>query len=210
MACNLQAAVSFVTANLNNFPATQPVLNMTEAGNERIVIIKALSSPTATAVLGLSSVNNIAILSSFQTYYLSSLYSVTLQVFESNWVALDNYPALLNNYSTTAISNSVVVEPSPKASVVFLDLTTVSKTVLLPQIASFSPSLSLCYKYSIKDIAGNASFSTLFLSTSGGDSIDSFPKPFLAIDDDYACVDLVADPSKNTWFITNYYYGTMS
>jgi hypothetical protein len=207
----LNSAVSLVTADLTTYPTDVKALQLPVAQqyNERVVYTKALSSPDPTAILqitpaGSETINGNAL------YNVSTNYAVSIQASATNWGILNRYPALLNNYTATAISSSTAVFASPNTSLIFVDLTNESKIVVLPQISRISPTSNLSMTYTIKDVNGMAAFSTLFVSTSGGDLIESYQTPILAIDDNYAAVDLVAQPQTNTWLVTNYYYGNLS
>jgi hypothetical protein len=207
----LNNSVSFVTADLTTYPTDVKALQLPSAqpSVERVVYTKALSSPDPTAILqitpaGSETINGKAL------YNLSTNYAVSIQASATNWGILNRYPALLNNYTATAISSSTAVYPSPNTSLIFVDLTNESKAVILPQISEITPKSNLSMTYTIKDVNGMAAFSTLFVTTSGSDLIESYAQPIVAIDDNYAAVDLVAQPQTNTWLITNYYNGTLS
>lgn len=207
----LSSTVSFVTADLSTYPTDIKLLRLplTQLSDERVVYTKALSSPDPNAFVYISPggddyINGITL------YYLSTNYALCIQASGSNWDILNRYPALLNNYTATQISSSTAVYPSPNTSLVFVNLTNQSKTVVLPEISQISPNSNLSMTYTIKDINGMAAFSTLFISTTAGNLLETYVPPILAIDDNYASVDLVAQPQTNTWLITNYYYGNLS
>lgn len=208
----LSNAVSLVTADLSNYPTDvkQLVLPLTQLSDERVVYTKALSSPNPNAVLYVYTEAESETINGQRDYNISTNYALSIQASGTNWGILNRYPALLNNYTATQISSSTAVYPSPNTSLVFVNLTNQSKRVVLPQISQISPNTDLSMTYTIKDINGMAGFSTLFVSTSGGDLIESYSIPIVAIDDNYAAVDFVAQPQTNTWLITNYYYGNLS
>ena len=207
----LSSAVSLVTADLSTYPTDVKALQLplTDLSIQRVVYIKALSSPDLNAILQITPAAS-ATINGIPLYNLSTNYALSIQASGINWGILNRYPALLNNYTATQISSSTAVYPSPNTSLVFVNLTNESKTVILPQISQISPNSNLSMTYTIKDISGMAALSTLFVSTSGGDLIESYPTPILAIDDNYAAVDFVAQPQTNRWLITNYYYGNLS
>jgi hypothetical protein len=207
----LNNAVSLLTADLTTYPTDVKALQLPVAqpSVERVVYTKALSSPDPNAILqitpaGSETINGNAL------YNLSTNYALSIQAEGANWGILNRYPALLNNYTATAISSSTAVFASPNKSLIFVDLTNVSKIVVLPQISQISPKSNLSMTYTIKDVNGMAAFSTLFIETSGIDVIESSASSNLAIDDNYAAIELVAQPQTNTWLITNYYYGNLS
>lgn len=207
----LDSAVSLVTADLTNYPTNIKSLELplTQLSIERVVYTKALASPNPSAILQITPAAS-ATINGIPLYNLSTNYALSIQASGSNWGILNRYPALLNNYTATDIASSTEVYPSPNTSLVFVNLTNESKAVVLPQISQISPKSNLSMTYTIKDINGMARFSTLFVKTSGGDLIESYPTPILAIDDNYAAVDFVAQPQTNRWLITNYYYGNLS
>jgi hypothetical protein len=207
----LSSAVSLVTADLSTYPTALKALQLpiAEPSIERVVYTKALSSPDPNAILQIIPADPETINGNIP-YNLSTNYALSIQAEGANWGILNRYPALLNKYTATAISSSRAVYPSTNTSLIFVDLTNQRKRVVLPQISQISPKSNLSMTYTIKDINGMAAFSTLFVTTSGGDLIESYPTPILAIDDNYAAVDFVAQPQTNRWLITNYYYGNLS
>jgi hypothetical protein len=206
----LSNAVSLVTADLSTYPTDVKALQLplAQPSDERVVYIKALSSPDPTAILQTIPVDSETI-NGNALYNLSTNYALCIQASGSNWNILNRYPAVLNNYTATQISSSTSVFASTNTSLIFVNLTNQRKTVVLPQISQISPNSTLSMTYTIKDVNGMAAFSTLFVTTSGSDLIESYAQPILAIDDNYAAVDLVAQPQTNTWLITNYYYGNL-
>ena len=208
----LSSEVSLVTADLSTYPTALKALQLplTNLSIERVVYTKALSSPDPNAILQITPAGSETI-NGNASYNLSTNYALSIQADGLlGWGILNRYPALLNNYTATQISLSRAVYPSTNTSLVFVNLTNESKTVILPQISQISPNSNLSMTYTIKDISGMAALSTLFVSTSGGDLIESYPTAILAIDDNYAVVDFVAQPQTNRWLITNYYYGNLS
>lgn len=207
----LSSAVSLVTADLSTYPTDVKALQLplSYLSIERVVYTKALSSPDPNAILQIRPTTSETI-NGNALYNLSTNYAVSIQTIGFNWDILNRYPALLNKYTATAISSSTSVFASTNTSLIFVNLTNQRKTVVLPQISQISPNPNLSMTYTIKDINGMAAFSTLFVTTSGSDLIESYPTPILAIDDNYAAVDFVAQPQTNRWLITNYYYGNLS
>jgi hypothetical protein len=208
----LSNAVSLVIADLSGYPTDLKALQLppTYLSIERVVYTKALSSPDPNAILQITPVD-LETINGNAPYNLSTNYALSIQADGLlGWGILNRYPALLNKYTATAISSSRAVYPSTNTSLIFVDLTNQRKRVVLPQISQISPKSNLSMTYTIKDINGMAAFSTLFVTTSGGDLIESYPTPIVAIDDNYAVVDFVAQPQTNRWLITNYYYGNLS
>ena len=152
--------------------------------------------------------------SQFNVNWLSS--SVVNQVTVSSLECLSvlEYPAdyytPLTFYGGTSVFNAVetpidttVVNLPSSKSITFVDLRTESKTVLLPEIASLATSSQSPF-FTIKDIYGSASNRPLYLSTTGGATIDGIGES-IAIRNNYASIDILGDASLNRWHILNYY-----
>ena len=206
----LSNGVSLVTADLSTYPIDVKALQLplAQPSDQRVVYTKAFPAYFTDAILQITPTGSETI-NSNALYNLSTNYALSIQASGSNWGILNRYPALLNNYTATQISSSTSVFASTNTSLIFVNLTNQRKTVVLPQISQISPNSSLSMTYTIKDINGMAAFSTLFVTTSGSDLIESYSTPILAIDDNYAAVDLVAQRQTNRWLITNYYYGNL-
>ena len=130
----LSNAVSLVTADLSTYPTDIKSLQLplAQPSVERVVYTKALSSPDSTAILEITPADSETI-NGNPVYNLSTNYAVSIQASGANWGILNRYPALLNKYSATEISSSTAVYPSPNTSLIYVDLTNESKTVVLPQ-----------------------------------------------------------------------------
>jgi hypothetical protein len=206
----LSNGVSLVTADLTKYPLDVKALQLplAQPSVERVVYTKAFPAYFTNSILQIRPTASETI-NGNASYNLSTSYALSIQASGTNWGILNRYPALLNNYTATQISSSTSVFASTNTSLIFVNLTNQRKTVVLPQISQISPNSSLSMTYTIKDINGMAAFSTLFVTTSGSDLIESYAQPILAIDDNYAAVDLVAQRQTNTWLITNYYYGNL-
>jgi hypothetical protein len=206
----LSNGVSLVTADLTKYPLDVKALQLplAQPSVERVVYTKAFPAYFTNSILQITPTASERI-NGNTSYNLSTSYALSIQASGTNWGILNRYPALLNNYTATQISSSTSVFASTNTSLIFVNLTNQRKTVVLPQISQISPNSSLSMTYTIKDINGMAAFSTLFVTTSGSDLIESYAQPILAIDDNYAAVDLVAQRQTNTWLITNYYYGNL-
>jgi hypothetical protein len=115
----------------------------------------------------------------------------------------------LNLYGGTAVFSTLEAPPSTTTvlqipgtkSALFIDLQTESKTLLLPPISSNSP------YFTIKDTYGYASVRPLFLSTTGGASIDRIGAS-IGLHENYASIELVGNPVLNCWHILTYYTGS--
>lgn len=150
--------------------------------------------------------------SQFNVTWLSSYSSSTITMVVSSLQCLQllEYPAdvysPMNLYGGTAVFStsqtpaptSVAVTVPGTKSALFVDLQTQSKTLLLPPILSNSP------YFTIKDTYGNASTNPLFISTTGGATIDGLGAS-IGMNNNYGSIELVADPSLNRWHILSYY-----
>jgi hypothetical protein len=101
---------------------------------------------------------------------------------------------------------SVAVSASGSNSSLFVDLTYESKAVVLPTIPSLTGIYNKSPYFVIKDIYGNANTKPLFISTSGGASIDGLG-PSIAMRNPFGAVELLGDLSANRWHIVNSYAG---
>lgn len=165
-------------------------------------------------IVYLKEVTGVPNVSKFNVTWLSSYSSSTITMVVSSLQCLNllEYPAdsysPLNLYGGTA-RFSTMEAPSPTSvavsipgtkSALFIDLQTQSKALLLPPILSNSP------YFTMKDTYGYASINPLFLSTTGGASIDGLGAS-IGIRNNYASIELVGDPSLNRWHILSYYTG---
>lgn len=110
-------------------------------------------------------------------------------------------------------SDSVIVNPLMDTSQLFVDLRSESKTLVLPQISNLlGYSSNICPFYTIKDVYGNSAISSLFLSTTGGDILEASDTCSNAtkIDSNYASLDILPNGTNNTWYILNYFNGSIS
>jgi hypothetical protein len=112
-------------------------------------------------------------------------------------------------------SNSVIVNPTMDTSQLFVDLRSESKTLVLPKISDLVPNpifFPIVPFYTIKDVYGNSATNPLFLSTTGGDILESPNTCIYAtkIDSNYASLDILPNGSNNTWHILNYFNGSIS
>jgi hypothetical protein len=196
------------TASLNYNNITIPFTNSTIG---RVVYIKQANEAPAPSVMSITPQSGTFVQGS-TLLYLSSCQCLMLQAFSTNnWAILGAYNGL--NVFSTQLSpvNSVVVNPSMKVSNIFVDVTTQSKCVVLPLIDTLVASESTCPFYTIKDINGNSETSTIFISSSGGDTFEnSTIKNALRLETNYASIDLAANPLQNKWHILNYYNGSLS
>lgn len=145
--------------------------------------------------------------------YLSACQCLMLQAFSTNnWGILGAYTGL-NVFSTQVepAPGSVIVNPTMKTTNLFVDLTSQSKTVVLPPIRTITPASSMSAFYTIKDIAGNAATNFLYISTSENDRLENSDiRNSIKISQNYASIDLAANLPYQKWHILNYYNGSLS
>ena len=212
---SLSTSASIVSADIEAYPSEVKILGLPSFSTikDRVITIKTLVNTNPSAILTLNPAGSETINTDL-SYNVSSFYSLTVQALSQDagggWGILNRYPALLNSNFVSSISNSVIVNAPTNSSLLFVDLTTQSKTIVLPYIGDITPASNSSYTYTIKDINGNASLSTLYISSSGGNVIDSPYESAVALNYNYSAIDLVANPVYNGWQITNYYYGSLS
>ena len=144
------------------------------------------------------------------TAYFSnaSLQSITLQQSPlNNWTRLYAYGGAAV-FSTMEMPSptSVAVNASGSDSALFVDLTYHSKALVLPPIHSLTNTPNSGPYFTVKDVYGKANTKPLFISTSGGATIDGLG-PSIAIRNPFASLELVGDLPSNRWHILNYYSG---
>ncbi len=176
----------------------------------RVVYIKQASEAPAPSIMSLTPQSGTFVQGS-TLLYLSSCQCVMIQAFSNNnWAFLGAYQGL-NVFSTAALPGpSVEVNPSMKVSNIFVDVTTQSKCVVLPPIQSITPSELICPFYTIKDIQGNSANSTIYISSSGGDTLEMSTINAINLTANYASVDIAANVPLRRWHILNYYNGGLS
>jgi hypothetical protein len=195
------------TASLTYKIATLPYTFSTLG---RVVYFKEASEIPGPSVFAISSMSTTYIQNS-SILFLNSNDAVTLQCFSTGaWSVLGGYSGV-NTFSTQILPvNSVIVNPTMTASQLFVDLRTQSKTIVLPKINTITPSLSQTPFFTIKDVYGFASTSTLYISSSGSDILErSSIKNALRINQNFASIDLAANPYLSKWHILNYYNGSL-
>jgi hypothetical protein len=177
----------------------------------RVVYIKQANELSAPSVMSVQPQSN-TFLQTSTLLYLSASQCLMIQAFSvNNWAILGAYQGL-NVFSTQATpADSVVVSPSMKKSNLFVDVTTQSKTVVLPSIQSITTTPSFCPFYTIKDINGNSENSTIYISSSAGDTFENTTiENSISINANYASVDIAANVPLRRWYILNYYNGSLS
>ena len=209
---------SFVVVSTEGFPTpTKSVLFSTIQANNigKIVYVKEITGLGNPFFLSTSSTNTILgvglPLQRFSSIRISSLESYTLQAQTStSWAVIGNYKNIDQfpvNLLPPPAPQTTVVQPIVDTSCLFVDLRTQSKTIVLPSLPSISWSNQVCPFLSVKDVYGNAFYSTLFLSTSINDTFDQ-GRTTLALTNSYASIDLMGNNSNRVWNIIGYYSGT--
>lgn len=177
----------------------------------RIVYIKAAAPDNhpAAGELFISCSTGVTIYPGLETRMLNPYYCVTLLENPTNTYNLINY------YNNNLFGNfvppdpaSVAVSISPTNSFVFVDLLTQSKTVLLPPVDSTVSTNESAPYFLIRDTYGNANVNSLYISTTGGATIDGIGNS-LQLQLNYCVVELAGDKNLNRWHILNNYQGTL-
>ena len=195
----------------------------------RLLYCKEANGGTMPRVLTLSTFGYM--IENSNTLYLYSNDAIQLHCISNTWINLGgfspsggwncNAPGSFipfpPSFSTIqSPSNSVIVNPTMNTSQLFVDLRSQSKTLVLPQISTLLVGNPILYPlfpfYTIKDVYGNSATNPLFLSTTGGDILESSNTCIYAtkIDSNYASLDILPNGTNNTWHILNYYNGSIS
>jgi hypothetical protein len=208
----ITAATSLVTNYLSTASLTYTLATLpyTISTLGRVLYLKEASEIPGPSVFGLSTLSSTSILGS-TLLYLNSNEALTIQCFSTNtWGILGGYRGT-SVFSTQQLPvNSVIVNPSMNSSQLFVDLRTQSKTVVLPPIQTITSISSASPFFSIKDVYGFASTSTLYISCSATNTLErSSINNALRINQNFASIDLVANAVQRKWHILNYYDGTL-
>lgn len=138
---------------------------------------------------------------------VNALGSLQLQGTTSNWQMIDSYSGFLafsNIVSTPSVTN---VYPSSIGSYINIDLSTISKNVVLPQPTDIAINNTASLFYTIKDVNGYASTNFLYVSPGGGATIDTTVSSIL-LSTNYVSLQVLSDAILNTWHIVGYYDGS--
>jgi hypothetical protein len=206
-------------SNLNDFTtivisqaSTSGVVNdfnLNSTIQNRILYVKEASiSPACNAFTLYGYINNI---SSCSPSYGAAM---TLHLSTNIWHTLGGFYTFdggsVVQFSTQQLPvNSTAIYPSMKDSRYFVDLRTESKTVVLPPIQTI-PGIqdNISPVYTFKDVFGNASNSSLFISSSGNALLENTDiENATRLNSNYASIDLFANLSTNRWHFLNYYGG---
>lgn len=195
------------TASLTYMLATLPYGTSTLG---RVLYLKEASEIPGPSVFGLSTLTGSSVVGS-TLLYLNSNEALTIQAISTNlWGVLGGYSGTSKFSTQTLPVNSVIVSPRMTTSQLFVDLRTQSKTIVLPPIQTITSLANSCPFYTIKDVYGYASTSTLYISTSAPDILErSSIKNALRLNQNFASIDLVANPTLSKWHILNYYDGSL-
>lgn len=147
------------------------------------------------------------------TIGLSRHQAVTLQATQSSttlyWSLLNGYlgNSFVSSQTLPTLSVPVYLSTTSQA---FVDLRTQSKTVVLPKIATISQLSSSAFFVTIKDTYGFASQSSLYVSTSYPDTLDmSSINNAIRVPNDFAALQLVANPVLSKWNLVGAYLGEL-
>lgn len=213
--CTIENDTSIMSINVTDYTSVVKQASLPGSSNEnqRIISFKALPDSDSNAYAQIAafspgdSINGSGSNSLFQSFAIevqASVAGAASPNIPSGWAILKRYPDLLSGYGVSNITNATAVSVPTNQSLLFVNLLNESKALVLPAIGSINPDSKTCLTYTIKDVHGNAAISSMYLSTSGGATIDS-NNTILKIDDDYACIDLVSNSQLNQWMITGYY-----
>ena len=212
---NILNTVSFVCVNASNYPTTQKILFVSTIHTNtigRTLFIKDITGSNATNRFFTVSTPSQDFIQNSNGIRLSSLQCIQLQAFSTTqWSILNRYNGIgvfSTGQTVFPLTSTSLLSLTVNNSQVLVDLRTASKTLVLPSISSFSSSNTDSFFLTIKDFYGNSGKSTLFLSSSVGDSIDGLI-PALRIQKNFASIDLASDLGNRRWHILNYYSGNV-
>lgn len=201
------------------------ILNQESLIPNRVLYFKESSGGTQPRYYTISSFQ--CSIQNTSTLYLYSNNAVQLHLSTNNWQILGGfYPnggwntnpggspiPFPTSFSTQQLPGpaSLIVNPTMTTSQLFVDLRAQSKTLVLPPISELTPTGSTAPFYTIKDIYGNAATNSLFISTSGGATLENpTVSNSVKINSNYAALDILPNATTNTWHILNYYNGGIS
>lgn len=207
----ITAAASLVTNYLSTASLTYTIATLpyTASTLGRVVYLKEASEIPGPSVFGLQALNSATILGS-TLLYLNSNESLTIQAVAANqWGVLGGYRGTAVFSTQILPVNSVIVNPTMNSSQLFVDLRTQSKTIVLPPIQTIT-SASASPFYTIKDVYGYASTSTLYISCSATNTLERTSiNNAIRINQNFASIDLAANAFQQKWHILNYYDGKL-
>lgn len=197
---------SFLYKNILLPPLTQSTIG-------RIVYLKEASEFPGVPIFLVSTTSQTSLLETSTTLGVSRHQSITLQ----GSLSSSTYTySLLNGYLGNPIfsTQQLPVQSVPlypmNPSQLFVDVRTQSKTIVLPNIQTISQTSQSCLFMTIKDAYGNASKSSLFVSTTYPDTLEmSSINNSLRLNSNFASLDLVANPLLSKWNIVNFYNGSL-
>lgn len=212
----LQNEASFVVVRTTGFPTpTKSVILSTIQTNNigKVIYIKEITGGGNPFFLSTARSNVISGISrqTVSTLQISSLEAYTLQVQTSTtWAVLNKYTNI-GQFDTRqnppAQPLTTIVNPNIDTSCLFVDLRTQSKTLVLPPLLSLSWSNRVSPFLTVKDLYGNAFFSSLYLSTNTGDLFDNGSSN-LGLYNPYGSLDLMGDASNRRWNVVGFYSGS--
>lgn len=186
---------------------------LTQSTIGRVVYFKEASEFPGVPIFLVSTASLTSLIETSTTLGVSRHQAITLQGSLSSstytYSVLNGY---LGNpvFSTQQLPTQSVPVYVSSVSQLFVDVRSQSKTVVLPQIQSISQTDQSCLFLTIKDIYGNASKSSLFLSTTYPDTLEmSSIQNAIRINSNFAAIDLVANPILSKWNILNFYSGSL-
>lgn len=188
-----------------------PQLSQSTIG--RVVYFKEASEFPGVPIFLVSTASLNSLIETSTTLGVSRHQAITLQGSLSSstysWSLLNGYlgdPV----FSTQQLPVQSVPVYVSTVSQMFVDLRSQSKTVVLPNIQTISQTNQACLFMTIKDTYGNASKSSLFVSTSYPDTLEmSSINNAIRINSNFASIDLVGNPVLSKWNIVNFYSGSL-
>ena len=204
---NTTLAVVNATATLKTLYLISSSVTLDAANGGRIVYVKGSQDSSNTSYLfdikcstGVSFYPSFSNKLNIAPFYCASLLEYPTNVYN----ILNYYLATFTDFVTSPSPGTTVVNVSGNNSILFVDLQTQAKTLVLPSINSLAQTSSQAPYFIIKDAYLSAGTNNLFISSSGaGETFDS-KGSCLRIQSSGSSIQLAGDSVLNRWHILSY------
>lgn len=175
----------------------------------RIVYIKGTAGDAPSLLdFSINCSTGVTIFPGFTNRSVQPYHCVTLLESPTNTYNLLNYyNGSITDYVQPDVT-SVAVPITGDKSLLFVDLQTESKAILLPSIQSLTMSGTQSPYFMIKDSYGYAATNNLYISTTASASIEGLGNS-IRLQASYTAIELVGDKNLNRWHIVNFYGGAL-
>lgn len=180
---------------------TSRIINVKSVGSGAQLV--TLSDSTAT-IFGLG----ITFSNTFQTPNITVQANTQVQP-GIGWGINQFYFATGATFEKNATPSGTTIQLDTSRTFWTVDLRFQSKVLFLPSVASVNTATSNSFLIILKDKYGYAATNPMYIGTVGGDILESpLYGGFIGIHDNYACIQLTANSTTNTWNILSYYNGS--